>query len=80
MNVENGTEAAQFQEKEYVNGIFLAVCKGPGHIQWMQGNTFLGILPDTKYLLHIFVITGYLGLTTMGQQGLDHLAAVQIFT
>ncbi len=25
MNVENGTEAAQFPEKEYINGIFLAV-------------------------------------------------------
>jgi hypothetical protein len=26
MNVEVGTEAAQFPEKEYINGIFLAVC------------------------------------------------------
>jgi hypothetical protein len=26
MNVEIGTEAAQFPEKEYKNGIFLAVC------------------------------------------------------
>ncbi len=25
MNVEFGTEAAQFPEKEYINGIFLAV-------------------------------------------------------
>ncbi len=25
MNVEIGTEAAQFREKEYINGIFLAV-------------------------------------------------------
>ncbi len=25
MNVEMGTEAAQFPEKEYINGIFLAV-------------------------------------------------------
>jgi hypothetical protein len=25
MNVEIGTEAGQFQEKEYINGIFLAV-------------------------------------------------------
>jgi hypothetical protein len=25
MNVEIGTEAAQFTEKEYINGIFLAV-------------------------------------------------------
>jgi hypothetical protein len=26
MNVEIGTEAAKFPEKEYINGIFLAVC------------------------------------------------------
>ncbi len=25
MNVENGTEAAQFPEKEYINGIAVAV-------------------------------------------------------
>jgi len=25
MNVESGTEAAEFPEKEYINGIFLAV-------------------------------------------------------
>jgi hypothetical protein len=27
MNVEIGTEAAEFPEKEYINGIFLAVRK-----------------------------------------------------
>jgi hypothetical protein len=27
MNVEIGTEAAQFPEKKYINGIFLAVQK-----------------------------------------------------
>ncbi len=26
MNVETRTEAVQFPEKEYINGIFLAVC------------------------------------------------------
>ncbi len=28
MNVETGTEAAQIPEKEYINGIFLAVLPG----------------------------------------------------
>jgi hypothetical protein len=28
MNVEIGTEAAQFPEKEYINGIFYAVRNG----------------------------------------------------
>ncbi len=28
MNVKIGTEAAQFPEKEYINGIFVAVCHG----------------------------------------------------
>ncbi len=31
MNVEIGTEAAQFPEKEYINGIFLAVHV---HVHW----------------------------------------------
>ncbi len=26
MNVESGAEAAQFPEKEFINGIFVAVC------------------------------------------------------
>ncbi len=30
MNVEIGTEAAQFPEKENVNGIFVAVCRAKG--------------------------------------------------
>jgi hypothetical protein len=32
MNVEIGTEAAQFPEKEYINGIFLAMQRSP--TQW----------------------------------------------
>ncbi len=34
MNVENGTEAAQFPEKEYINGIFLAVHDSIMHDGW----------------------------------------------
>jgi hypothetical protein len=30
MNVEIGTDAAQFPEKEYINGIFVAVCTNKG--------------------------------------------------
>ncbi len=32
MNVEIGTEAAQFPEKEYISGIFLAVWTRPGAV------------------------------------------------
>jgi hypothetical protein len=28
-NLEIGTEAAQLSEKEYINGIFVALCGGP---------------------------------------------------
>jgi hypothetical protein len=31
MNVENGTEAAHFPEKEYINGTFIAVYMGEDH-------------------------------------------------
>jgi hypothetical protein len=31
MNVEIGTEAAQFPEKEYISGIFVAV-RSPSHL------------------------------------------------
>jgi hypothetical protein len=37
MNVEIGTEAAQFPEKEYINEIFLAVWVRP-----LQGTSTLG--------------------------------------
>jgi hypothetical protein len=33
MNVEIGTEAAQFPEKEYINGIFVAVCNTSTYIR-----------------------------------------------
>jgi hypothetical protein len=32
MNVEIGTEAAQFPEKDYINGIFVAVCTCTPHL------------------------------------------------
>jgi hypothetical protein len=32
MNVEIGTEAAQFPEKEYINGIFVAVQPPPAQL------------------------------------------------
>jgi hypothetical protein len=36
MNVKIGTEAAQFPEKEYISGIFLAVRGSLGGI-WQEG-------------------------------------------
>jgi hypothetical protein len=33
MNVEIGTEAAQFPEKEYINGIFVAVRADCGNVK-----------------------------------------------
>jgi hypothetical protein len=39
MNVEIGTEAAQFPEKEFINGIFLAVqCSGSANISFLSGS------------------------------------------
>ncbi len=32
MNVEIGTEATQLPEKEYINGIFVAVCELALHL------------------------------------------------
>jgi hypothetical protein len=34
MNVEIGTEASQFPEKEHINGIFLAVCGYADNREW----------------------------------------------
>jgi hypothetical protein len=41
MNVEIGTEAAQFPEKEYINVIFLAV---QAHLHAFYGLIFQGIV------------------------------------
>ncbi len=42
MNVEIGTEAAQFPEKEYVNGIFVAVWSTAGRTYCIQNNLLSG--------------------------------------
>ncbi len=39
MNVEIGTKAAQFPEKEYINEIFLAVCSPCVHISLTSEKT-----------------------------------------
>ncbi len=46
MNVEIGTEAAQFPEKEYVNGIFVAVYIKTLHLK-QSPKTETGCLPGT---------------------------------
>jgi hypothetical protein len=44
MNVEIGTEAAQFPEKEYINGIFLAVY-----------NVLLICAPHSLYVVLLYI-------------------------
>ncbi len=46
MNVEVGTEAAQFPEKEYINGIFIAV-----GVPFTEQNSF--------FLLALWISPGY---------------------
>ncbi len=50
MNVEIGSEAAQFPEKEYINGIFIAVC---------HANTAIGHSWKTIHwpLLYVYGVT-----------------------
>jgi hypothetical protein len=43
MNVEIGTEAAQFSEKKYINGIFVAVCTFQGFV---PANCEANLFPD----------------------------------
>jgi hypothetical protein len=40
MNVEIGTEAAQFPEKEYINGIFFLAVQASGQISKDDVNVF----------------------------------------
>jgi hypothetical protein len=40
MNVKIGTEAAQFPEKEYLNGIFVAVRRFTCYFFWLIEGTF----------------------------------------
>ncbi len=41
MNVEIGTEAAQFPEKEYINGISFAVCRPKNSPKWsLSGSVY----------------------------------------
>jgi hypothetical protein len=49
MNVENGTEAAQFPEKKYINGIFLAVCTASTHLRGLLKNPCTGLLEPFLY-------------------------------
>ncbi len=70
MNVETGTEAAQFPEKEYINGIFVAVYHSHpflysviSTIQYSPSLTYLSVLTNpslfecysTKHQRHLTV-------------------------
>jgi hypothetical protein len=48
MNVEIGTETAQFPEKEYINGIFLAVHTLMVHDLWCQYKAIGGFPGSTN--------------------------------
>jgi hypothetical protein len=58
MNVEIGTEAAQFPEKEYINGIFVAVSQAQRFLRpkRMEESKFIVSL----FLLSVFRIRGVL--------------------
>ncbi len=42
MNVEIGTEAAQFPEKEYINGVFVAVWTASRYLSWVFVQEYTG--------------------------------------
>jgi hypothetical protein len=57
MNVDIGTEAAQFPEKEYINGIFLAVCNFiPATLHSIDRNSALNLRQYIKKYLFIFSV------------------------
>ncbi len=47
MNVEIGTEAVQLPEKEYINGIFLAVWISRSLFPFLQGEAFTMLARQT---------------------------------
>jgi hypothetical protein len=57
MNVEIGTEAAQFSEKEYINGIFVAVYGALRRI-----SPFTGKLSDDFFLVLLGLTLSYMAI------------------
>jgi hypothetical protein len=55
MNVEIGTEAAQFPEKEYIHGIFLAVALGNPSVPPPHRNS---VPEEVRQLLSRYFKTG----------------------
>jgi hypothetical protein len=47
LNVKIGTEAAQFPEKEYINGIFLAVYIWSGSGTWIRKRNLSKVETET---------------------------------
>jgi hypothetical protein len=56
MNVEIGTETEQFSEKEYINGIFLAVAVGNPSVPPPHRNS---VPEEIRQLLSRYFKTGY---------------------
>ncbi len=67
MNVEIGTEAALFSEKEYIKGIFFAV-----YISSWLSSVFLGIFVlITNCLIYHFMHFLHSGFMLCGGSGVD---------
>ncbi len=56
MNVEIGTEAAQFPEKEYISGIFLAVYVSRDPAQLVLVSLFLSLRDSLQKTFFTFLI------------------------